>query len=449
MPAGTISLPPHAARVLELLEQSGFEAWCVGGCIRDSLLGLVPGDWDVASSARPEETKACFRDFRTVDTGIAHGTVTVLMEGKPVEITTFRSDGAYSDARHPDSVCFSRRLEDDLSRRDFTVNALAYHPQRGLRDPFGGLTDLEHRLLRCVGQPERRFSEDALRVLRCLRFASVLGFFIEPATLRAAQESKGLLRAVSWERIREELSKLLCGKNAAPVLRQNSGVLFSILPELAPMETCTQETKYHCFDVWEHTLHALAAAPPESVLRWAALLHDSGKPAAKCFSGDGTAHFYGHARNSESLAQAVLSRLRFSNREREAVCTLIRYHGEPLPIPEKRLKKLLGLLGRDRVFQLFALMRADLSAKEPSLYPVRVRDIGQSEALARTILDRGDCLSLKNLAVHGGDLIQLGYPQGSRLGRALDTLLDEVTSGSLPNEKRPLLERARGLLEEL
>lgn len=447
-PAGMIRLPAYAEKALAVLERNGFEAWCVGGCVRDSLLGLPPGDWDVAASALPEETLSCFRDFRTIETGAKHGTITVLVEGQPVEITTFRSDGEYTDHRHPGQVRFSRRLEDDLSRRDFTVNALAYHPQRGVVDRFGGLEDLKRRTLRCVGRPETRFTEDALRILRCLRFASVLGFSIEKTTGQALKTCRELLKDISHERVRDELSKLLCGEYAGQILREYSEVIFTVLPELSPMKGCTQETPYHCYDVWEHTLHVLDSVPREPVLRWAALLHDCGKPAVKFFSPDGVAHFYGHDKKSAEIAGPLLERLRFSNQEADAVLTLIRRHGERPPLPEKRIKKLLGGLGPDTLFQLFALMRGDLSAKAPGLYEERIETIKECEALARDILSRDECLTLRDLAVNGNDLLALGFPKGPSLGNALNALLDEVLEGALPNEKSPLLHRAEEYLKK-
>lgn len=440
--------PPYALLVLRRLEQAGFEAWFVGGCVRDSLLGRAPGDWDVATSARPEQVQACFQGFSTADVGARHGTILVGVEGHPVEVTTFRRDGAYSDSRHPDGVTFSPRLEEDLCRRDFTVNAMAWHPERGLRDCFGGRVDLERRVLRCVGDPARRLPEDALRVLRCLRFAAVLGFSIQRGTAQALWEHQGLLPGLSAERVREELTKLLCGERAPQVLREYSGIIFTLLPELVPMCGCTQETPYHCYTVWEHTLHALGHAPQNATLRWAAFLHDSGKPGAKFFSPDGVAHFYGHAGLSEQLAQGLLARLRFPNKERERVCSLIGAHSQGLPFSEKRVKKLLGKQGEEWFFQLLDLMAADNSGKQPDLCPPRLALIGEARELAQSILAQGACLTLKGLAVKGNDLLALGYAPGPGLGAALQALLDLVVAGEIPNEKGALEKRALALKEE-
>lgn len=437
--------PAYALRAIELLEKEGFEAWFVGGCVRDAMLGRPPEDWDITTSALPRETAACFQDFPCIDTGLKHGTVTAVLENHPVEITTFRFDGVYTDHRRPETVEFSKKLEDDLSRRDFTINAMAYHPERGLIDPFHGLFDLEKRILRCVGDPVRRFSEDALRILRCLRFSAVLELAIDPATAAAVRSKKELLLAISHERVREELHKLLLGNRAAPVLREYAEVLFTVLPELASMKGCAQETPYHRYDVWEHTLHALADVPKEPVLRWAALFHDCGKPAVKFFSPDGTAHFYGHEKESLRIAWQCLLRLRFSKRESEQICTLITRHGEPLPISEKRLKRLLGELGEEQLFSLFALMHGDLAAQAPKLYEERSRALEAARALTEKLLQEEECLTLRDLAVNGSDLNALGIPPGPRMGEILRALLEQVLDGACPNEKDDLLRQAEGL----
>ncbi len=441
-----LSLPPHAALALERLEKYGYEAWCVGGCVRDSLLGLSPADWDIATNAAPQEASACFGDFPTIDIGAKHGTVAVVIDAHLIEITTYRADGDYADHRHPAGVRFSQTLEEDLSRRDFTVNAIAYHPHRGLRDEFGGLEDLERRVLRCVGRPARRFEEDALRILRCLRFSSTLGFSIEEETAGAVKEKAPLLLEISHERVKEELTKLLCGQGAGRVLKEYAEVIFQVLPELRPMKGCGQENPYHCFDVWEHTLRVVDNVPNEKELRWAALLHDCGKPAVKAFGPDGVAHFYRHEPASEKLAAQVLERLRFSNREKKEILELVRCHGEIHPISEKRAKKLLSLLGERQAFRLIALSRGDLAGQASQLFSERAAAIDQSESLLREALAQSACLTLRDLAVSGKDLMELGYQPGPALGRALDALLDAVLGDELPNEKAALLEKAGELL---
>lgn len=439
------SLPPWAAKAIELLEQAGYEAWFVGGCVRDSLLGLSPKDWDVTTSATPEEMKGCFPGYPVLETGLKHGTLTVLFDRQSVEITTYRADGSYLDHRHPQDVTFSRSLEDDLSRRDFTVNAMAYHPKRGLRDAFGGQADLKSRTLRCVGEPERRFREDALRILRCLRFASVLDFSIDPTTAEALQKEQNLLENVSRERIREELTKLLCGQRAAEILRAYSPVLFFVLPELLPMKDCTQEHPYHCWGLWEHTLHALAAVPPDPILRWAALLHDSGKPEVKSFGPDGTAHFYGHAEKSGKIAERVLDGLRFSKDETEKILTLVRLHGEQFPMPEIRVKRLLGKFGPEGFQALLSLIRADWEGQAPEKLEERLPALEAAKALAQRVLEQQDCLTLRDLAVNGNDLLALGFSSGRPLGEALNKLLEEVLENRLSNEREALLRRAQDI----
>lgn len=437
-----IEIPDYVNKLMAKLNDAGYEAWCVGGCVRDSLLGRIPEDWDLAVSSLPPETKQVFSDYPTFDVGMRHGTISVLSEGHTVELTTFRMDGVYSDARHPDSVQFSNSLEEDLSRRDFTVNAMAYRQNSGLRDPFDGLRDLETGLLRCVGIPAKRFSEDALRVLRCLRFSSTLGFAIEPETLQAAMDARGLLEDVSRERVRDELQKLLCGTDAAETLRRNSEILFSLLPELAPLASCNYETLYHRCSVWEHSLQVLSAVSPNPLLRWSALLHDCGKPACKRAPEKGTAHFHGDASESEQLAGMILKRLRFPNRDSDRVCSLIRYHGEAFPLPEKRLKKLLGEFGGDWVFELFSLMRANLAGQDTNRLEEHLTALRDSQELAETILSRQDCLTLRDLAVTGKDLLSLGYHPGPALGKELSFLLEKVLSGTLENDRDILLQEA-------
>lgn len=440
--------PPPVEEAIRRLEQGGHQAWVVGGCVRDALLGRAPADWDIATSALPGETAACFAGRRLVLVGEAHGTVALVPDqGPPIEITTFRSDGAYTDARHPDSVRFSRRLEDDLARRDFTVNAMAWRPGAGLVDLFHGREDLERGLLRCVGDPARRFSEDALRVLRCLRFAARLGFAIETATAAALRQHGGSLAALSRERVRDELTGLLCGPGAEAVLREYAAVAFAVLPELAPMAGCAQETPYHCYDVWEHTLHALSHAPALPELRWAVLLHDAGKPAKKTLSPEGRAHFRGHPPESGRIARQLLGRLRFPNRQRDRIAALVDHHEDALPMGELTLKKLLGRYGEEFLFQLFDVMEADMSGKAPWVWCQRLGDLETSRALAREILRRGDCLTLGDMALSGEDLKALGVPPGPELGALLRRLLEAVQRGEAPNRRPELEALARSLLE--
>ncbi len=325
-----MEIPENVQAVLKTLEAAGHEAWCVGGCVRDALMGRSPEDWDVTSSARPEETLALF-GHRGLPTGLKHGTVTVKTEEGPVEVTTYRIDGTYRDHRRPETVAFSRSLDEDLARRDFTVNAMARNLRGELRDPFGGREDLRRGILRCVGEPDRRFQEDALRILRGLRFAATLGLGIEPGTAAAVRRNRDGLRNIAAERIQAEFFKLLPGKDAAEVLRGCPEAFGVFWPELLAMVGFCQRNRHHCFDVWEHTLHALAAAPGDLVLRCTMLLHDVGKPDSFTLDEQGVGHFYGHPAVSAQLADQMLRELKFDNKTRERVVLLVERHDAQLP----------------------------------------------------------------------------------------------------------------------
>lgn len=434
-----LPLSPGAAKALALLQAAGYEAWIVGGCVRDALLGLPPKDYDLTTSALPEETQRVFVAYPRIETGLRHGTVTVLLEGEPLEITTYRVDGAYSDARHPDGVTFTRSLRQDAARRDFTINAMAYAPGQGLQDFFGGQADLAQGTIRAVGRAETRFHEDALRILRALRFASVLDFTLEGETARAARACAPLLAAVSAERVSGELGKLLCGKAAGRVLREYPDVLGVVLPEILPMVGLDHRNPHHCYDVWTHTTVAVDHVPPELPLRLAMLLHDIGKPDTFSLGEDGQGHFYGHPRRSVELAEGILSRLRFPRRTRERVLTLVRYHDAVLEESPQRVRRWLNKLGPEVFFDLLAIQGGDAAAQAPA-YCTRLDHLRRLETLARQVLDQAPCLTVRDLAVGGEDLLALGY-RGPAIGRALRALLDQVLSETVSNEKNALLQR--------
>lgn len=439
-----IELPAAVREVLCRLWAAGYEAYAVGGCVRDSLRGVAPKDYDVTTSALPEQTQRVFAGYRTIETGLRHGTLTVLCLGQAIEVTTYRIDGGYTDGRHPDSVTFTASLQADAARRDFTINAMAYAPDRKIMDFYGGRADLAAHLIRAVGNPSARFDEDALRILRALRFASVLGFTIEEKTAAALRAGAGRLDAVSPERIREELIKLLCGRAAESVLRDYADVVFTVLPELAPMRGFEQHSPYHCYDVWEHTLHAVGAIPPEPILRLAALLHDAGKPATFSLR-EGVGHFFGHAAASETLADALLRRLRFDRATREEICRLVRHHDGVIEPEEKTIRRKLSRLGEQTFFRLLALQRADCEAQHPALRD-RLKRLELCGEMARRILDEQPCLGLSALAVNGDTLIRAGIAApGRSLGATLSALLDEVLEGKLENSAEPLLRRAAAL----
>ena len=438
-----MTMPEHVREILEALEGAGFAAFCVGGCVRDSLLGREPEDWDITTSARPEEVLALF-GAEALPTGLRHGTVTVRRPGGHAEVTTFRRDGVYTDHRRPESVRFTDSLEEDLARRDFTVNAMALSLRGELRDPFRGREDLAAGRIRCVGEPARRFGEDALRILRGLRFAAVLGFAIEPETAAALSAARGDLTAIAPERILTELRKLLGAERPSAVLREFPEVFGVFWPELLPMVGYNQRNFHHCYDLWEHTLHALDAVPGEESLRFAALLHDVGKPECFSLGADGVGHFYGHAAKSAERADAMLARLRAPNALREEVTELIRRHDTPLPgIPEANLRRLLRRLGEGRLRRLIALQRADNLAQAPEYRAERAAGLDAVLERLDAILAEDACFSLRQLAVNGRDMLALGL-RGREIGGALDFLLNEVVEGRLPNEREALLAAVRG-----
>ena len=429
-------LPQPVEYVLERLENAGFAAFAVGGCVRDTLLGRVPGDWDVTTAARPEQVLALF-DGCAIPTGLKHGTVTVRAEGMGIEVTTFRADGTYTDHRRPDAVTFSRRLEDDLSRRDLTVNAMAMDRRGQITDLFGGREDMKAGVLRCVGDPERRFREDALRILRTLRFAAVLGFAIEPRTAAALHETAPLLKYIAPERILSEMDRALCGGHILPVLLDYPDVLAVFLPEIAPCVGFDQCNRHHIYDVWGHSAHAAAAIAPEPVLRWAALLHDVGKPPCFSLGPDGVGHFYGHAAKSTELAESILTRLRFDTAGRTRIMQLIRYHDLPIAPEAKPIRRLINKLGVETVRQLFELHIAD-TCGQSAICAGRVETYRQAERVLDELLAADACFSLKDLAVNGDDLLTLGL-RGRAVGAALQACLDAVMDETLPNDRAALL----------
>ena len=436
-----ITLPPSVAFAIDRLERAGFEAYAVGGCVRDSLLGRAPNDWDITTSARPDQTAACFADLRTIETGIQHGTVTVILDGMPLEITTFRSDGEYLDHRHPQSVTFATRVEEDLSRRDFTVNAMAYHPTRGLVDLFGGREDLAARRIACVGEPERRFDEDGLRILRAIRFAAVLDFDVDPATAAAIHKQEGLLEHIAPERIREELCKLICGRGAVRILREYADVIAQPMPELYACVGFAQNTKYHCYDVYEHSLHALEAnTGADLVTRLSILLHDIGKPLTYTEDEQG-GHFKGHGDVGVKLTGDILRRLRFDNATAEAVIQLVAYHDRPLAAERRAVKRLMQKMTDENLMRLLELQRCDRVA-HAARFATPPEVLAEIPRLMRELREEDACLSLKTLAIKGNDLMALGVPAGKQMGRLLQLLLDEGVEERLPNEREALLSAA-------
>ena len=435
-------LPPNIQNCIDLLEAAGFAAYAVGGCVRDACLGLTPHDYDLCTGALPAQTEAVFRDFRLVLAGEKHGTVTVITEDGPVEITTFRTEGGYRDNRHPDWVKFVPDIQGDLARRDFTVNAMAYSPTRGFADPFGGREDLRNHVLRAVGDPEARFREDSLRILRGVRFAARFGLTPEEHTMQAMLSQAGLMENLARERVFEELCKLLLVAKAEDITRF-APILAAVIPELAPMIGFDQRSPHHAYDLITHTAHVVEGVPAELPLRWAALLHDTGKVTTFTLDATGRGHFYGHARDSAAIADAVLHRLKAPTALREEVVTLIGRHMTRLQPDRKFLRRLVSKYGFPMVEAQLTLQQADMGSKGTA------EDNGsavfaETRRLLADLKAEDACLSLKNLAVNGNDLMALGF-QGKAIGACLNQLLELVVEERLPNEKRALLDYAAGL----
>ncbi len=434
-------LPPPVTYCLQALEDAGFQCYAVGGCVRDSLLGLTPHDYDLCTDAAPAETARVFGAWPLVRSGEKHGTVGVVMDNQVIEITTFRTEGGYADSRHPDWVKFVPSLKEDLARRDFTVNAMAYNPKTGYADPFGGREDLQNRVLRCVGDPAARFSEDALRILRGVRFALRFGLTPDAATEQAMFSLAGLMDSLARERVFDELCKLLPLVSGEDLLTY-APVLTAAIPELAPCVGFRQYSPHHAYDVYTHTAFVVAAAEPQLALRWAALLHDIGKPGTFTLDEGDQGHFLGHAQASARLAEAVLRRLKAPTALREQVVVLIAQHMTPLPPDRQILRRRLGKYGEPTVRLLLALQKADFGSKGTG----KTEDasvFSQVEACLDAILAEQDCLTVKDLAVNGRDLLGLGFAPGPRLGECLEYLLGEVQRDSLPNDREPLLHTAK------
>lgn len=437
-----IILPDKVDQIITTLQKSGYEAYAVGGCIRDSLLGREPGDWDITTSASPDETKALFA--RTFDTGIEHGTITVLLDKEGFEVTTYRIDGKYEDNRHPSEVTFTRSLREDLRRRDFTINAMAYNHQDGLVDLFGGITDLDRKVIRCVGNPRERFAEDALRILRAVRFSAQLGFAIEQETERAIGQLAENLRDISAERIQVELIKLLVSDHPEKIRdAYRLGITRVVLPEFDSMETTEQETPHHCYNVGEHTVRALMSIPADKVLRLTMLFHDMGKPLKKTIDENGRAHFKGHAPVSEEIAKGVMKRLKFDNDTLHKVTKLVCYHDYRMPAEPKSVRRAMNRIGTELFPYYLKVRRADTEAQSDYRKEEKRRNLDGIEAIYQNIMENRQCVSLKELAVTGKDLIEAGVKPGPQIGEFLERLLEEVIEHPEKNTKELLLGRLR------
>lgn len=446
-------LPEKVQYIIDTLINNGYEAYAVGGCVRDLILGKSPEDWDITSSAKPQELKRVFR--RTVDTGIVHGTVTVLLDKEHFEVTTYRLDGIYEDNRHPKEVSFTGDLKEDLKRRDFTINAMAYNHSDGIIDLFGGMDDLQNRLIRCVGDAKERFDEDALRLLRAVRFSAQLDFLIEEETKLAIKEKAELLRHISAERIRVELTKLLVSDNPDRLrLLYELGISKVILPEFDRMMVTGQKNIHHAYNVGEHTIRTVCAvagtisenrfsAQKRTILRWTMLLHDIEKPNTITMGKDGQNHFYGHQEKGAITARRILKDLKFDNETLEAVVHLIRWHDYRFTLTAKGIRKAAAKIGKDYMELLFEVNYADTSGKNPKNNQEKFKQLEEAKRLYREMLDNNECVSLKDLQINGKDLIAAGFKPGRGMGLILNRLLEAVVEEPSLNDKETLLSLAK------
>ena len=442
----TIRMDEGAAELLDTLHRAGYAAYVVGGCVRDSLLGLTPHDWDLCTSALPQQGMELFGEEKCIPTGLQHGTVTVKQGGGLYEITTFRTEGGYSDHRHPDAVRFVGDIKEDLARRDFTINAMAYHPDTGVVDWFGGQEDLKSGLIRCVGVPEERFREDGLRILRALRFGARYGFPIEEETAQALHRCKHLLDYIAKERIFSELKGILMGDGMADLLRTHRDILTVFLPELAPMFDFDQKNPHHCYDVWEHTLHAMANIAPDPTLRLAMLFHDMGKPATFTLDEQGEGHCNGHSAVSTQMAREILTRLRCDRETSDAVVTLVAWHDRVRQFNRRSTLRLLEQLGEERLRQLLLVAEADIKAQAPETVPNKMEQLMVGYAMVDALRAADACFQRRDLAIGGRDLIALGMKPGVPMGALLEQLFQDVLDGTLDNTRETLLAEAENRL---
>lgn len=435
----TIQLPEKVKRIIDTLQEHGYEAYAVGGCVRDSILGRIPDDWDITTSATPMETKTLFT--RTFDTGIEHGTITVLLDKDAFEVTTYRVDGKYEDSRHPSEVTFTRNLREDLLRRDFTINAMAYNDKEGLVDIFGGMDDIRTGTIRCVGNARERFGEDALRILRAVRFAAQLGFSIEEGTKRGIVELAPTLENISAERIQVELIKMLTSPNPGMMrTAYELGITKVILPEFDALMVTTQETPHHMYTVGEHTLKSLEHVESDKILRLTLLFHDIAKPMMKTMDENGRAHFKMHDSKGSEVAKQIMRRLKFDNDTMNKVVKLVYYHDYRMPAEPRNVRRAMNKIGEDLFSYYLKVRKADTLAQSEYKREEKLQNIAEVETCYRDILEKRECVSLKTLAITGNDLIENGMKPGKEIGEVLSHLLEMVLETPEYNTKEKLLE---------
>lgn len=434
-------IPDYAKNAINNLIEKGYSAYFVGGGVRDALLGKIPEDWDIATNATPQEVCDCFP--KHFETGIKHGTITILQDGFPVEITTFRIDGGYEDNRHPEEVMFASTFKEDVKRRDFTINSIGYNETDGVVDYEGGLSDLNAKIIRCVGDPDTRFNEDALRILRAVRFSAVLDFEIEENTYKAVLKNKHLLKNISAERVQKELEKMfLSGCTLKPLIP----LLDVLIPELNVCFDCQQNNPYHVYNVGEHCIKAAEVVAPDKSLKYAALLHDIGKPTVASIDENGVSHFYSHALFSEEIARDILNRLKLDNKTKNEVLMLIKYHDRVFDLTEKSIRKFLSKTSPEFFKKLLKLQRADVMSQNPSIVKERLLRLLQVEEILEKVIESEDAFSLKDLAVNGRDIMELGA-QNSQIRFILNRLLTAVIDNQQLNDREKLLEMAKNIIK--
>lgn len=439
-----IALPEKVSFIINTLMRAGYEAYAVGGCVRDVMLNRTPMDWDITTSAKPHEVKQLFG--HTIDTGILHGTVTVMLEQEGFEVTTYRIDGEYEDARHPKEVSFTSDLLEDLKRRDFTINAMAYNDTQGLVDAFDGVGDLKRGIIRCVGRATERFSEDALRMLRAVRFSAQLGFVLEEETRAAIVELAPNIAKVSAERIQMELVKLLTSNHPEEIrTAYETGLTAVFLPEFDCMMETAQNNPHHCYTVGEHTLMALQGVEADKVLRFTMLLHDVAKPVCRTTDENGTDHFYGHPQKGSEMARMILRRLKFDNDTTDRVSALVRWHDDNPELSPRSVRRAISRIGLERYPALFAVKRADTLAQSMYRREEKLKYLHDYEMLYQEVMEKQQCLTIKQLAVTGSDLIEAGMQPGKEIGSVLKQLLELVLEDPELNTKEKLLKQVHNL----
>lgn len=437
-----INIPKDANHLIHILQNHDYKAYICGGAVRDSILNRPVHDWDLCTSATPEEMIEIFKDYHVIPTGLKHGTITVMLHGKSYEITTFRKEAEYSDSRHPDKVEFVTDITEDLSRRDFTINAIAYNDEEGLIDSFDGAQDLLYKTIRCVGNAKERFTEDALRILRAIRFAAILGFDIDNSTSIQIHSLKDHIKDISWERITSEFCKIAQTNQFHEMLYFYTDVFTVIIPEIEPMLGFNQRNPYHQYDVFMHTLHALENCPSDDLItKLSVFFHDFGKPKSAVPDVDdpNRLHFYGHGEVSTEMTNEIMRRMKFDNETRKAVVELVYYHDSAFEVSEKHVRRWLNKIGPEQFKRLLDVREADIRGQRKEVNPERIEKVEKIRALLDEILEKDSCFSMKDLAVNGKHLIELGYVPGKELGNMLNTLLQMVIDGDIENDITALL----------